>query len=83
MATSKRTASPSRTGKLASPRHGKPPPPPSQSGTAARASDRSRASLAGSAFTLSALLMIGAERVIIDEVEDDNAHFMAEYIDPA
>ncbi|MET0322550.1 MAG: hypothetical protein ABW069_17645 [Duganella sp.] len=66
-------------GKLPSPLPGKPPP----SRTAARTRSRARARLSGGAFTLSALLMIGAERVIIDEVEDDNAHFMAEYIDPA
>lgn len=70
MATSKRTASPTRAGvgKRTSSPQGKPP---------------SRSRLSGSVFTLSALLMVGAERVIIDEVENDNAHFMAEYIDPA
>ncbi|WP_141749536.1 hypothetical protein [Duganella phyllosphaerae] len=35
------------------------------------------------AISLSTLLMIGADRVIIDPAEDDDLHFMAEYIDPA
>jgi hypothetical protein len=34
-------------------------------------------------LSLASLLMVGADRVIIDEQEDDNLHFMAEYIDPA
>lgn len=71
MATSKRSAGPSRTGKpifTASAQGGKPLQPP--------------APLTG-AISLSTLLMVGADRVIIDAAEDDDLHFMAEYIDPA
>lgn len=72
MATSKRSASPSRTGKPTFPATapgGDSAVPPS-------------APPAG-AISLATLLMVGADRVIIDAAEDDDPHFMAEYIDPA
>jgi hypothetical protein len=75
MATSKRSASPSRPGTTSTARSGRPPEP-------ARRSARQPPPVAG-ALSLASLLMVGADRVIIDEQEDDNLHFMAEYIDPA
>ena len=72
MATSKRSVSSSRTGKptfTAAAPVGDSAFPPS-------------APPAG-AISLSTLLMVGADRVIIDAAEDDYLHFMAEYIDPA
>jgi hypothetical protein len=75
MATSKRSASPSRPGTTSTARSGRPPEP-------RRRSARQLPPVAG-ALSLASLLMVGADRVIIDEQEDDNLHFMAEYIDPA
>lgn len=72
MATSKRSASLSRTGKptFTFIAHGGDPALPPC------------APVAG-AISLSTLLMVGADRVIIDAAEDDDMHFMADYIDPA
>jgi hypothetical protein len=75
MATSKRSASPSRPGSTSS-AHGGRPPQPSTRGA------RQRPLPAGAALSLSALLMVGTDRVIIDGDEDDNHHFMAEFIEP-
>lgn len=75
MATSKRSASPSRPGTTSSAPGGRPPQPSPRGG-------RQRPVPAGAALSLSALLMVGADRVILDEDEDDNHQFMAEFIEP-
>ena len=76
MATSKRSASPSRPGTTFTARGGRPPQPSARGG-------RLRPLPAGAALSWATLLMVGADRVILDQEEDDNQHFMAEYIDPA
>lgn len=71
MATSKRSASLSRTGK------------PTFTATAQGGDPALSPPVPAGAICLSTLLMVGADRVIIDAAEDDDLHFMAEYIDPA
>ncbi|MDR7052350.1 hypothetical protein J2X54_004855 [Duganella sp. 3397] len=103
MATSKRSANPSPTGKppvpfTATAYGGKPLPPlaapartssPTLQPTAQPTMQppaqptMQRTTPPAGAISLSTLLMIGADRVIIDPAEDDDLHFMAEYIDPA
>ena len=80
MATSKRSASPSRPDTTSSVRRGQSPQPGQHS-----ARQPLPPPPATGAIALPALLMVGADRVILDEEadEDDNLHFMAEYIDPA
>jgi len=75
MATSKRSASPSRPGTTSSASGGRRPQPSPRA-------PRQRQLPAGAALSLSALLMVGADPVILDEEEDDNHQFMAEYIEP-
>jgi hypothetical protein len=75
MATSKRSASPSRPGYTSSDHGGRPPQPSPRAA-------RQRPLPGGAALSLSALLMVGTDRVIIDGEEDDNHHFMAEFIEP-
>ena len=85
MATSKRSASPSRTGRpivTAIAQRGKPLPPPVQPPRTSSAATPPSAPIAGT-LCLSTLLMVGTDRVIIDAAEDDDLHFMADYIDPA
>ncbi|KQQ33321.1 hypothetical protein ASF61_09520 [Duganella sp. Leaf126] len=74
MATSKRNPNPSRTGQptsaSAATRH-RGHPPPRHITQAARAR------------LLAMLLTVGADRVYLDESEDDELHGIAEVIDPA
>ena len=111
MATSKRSANPSPTGKppvpfTATAHGGKPLPPLAAPARTSSPTLQPTAQAAmqppaqptmqptmqppaqpttppAGAISLSTLLMIGADRVIIDPAEDDDLHFMAEYIDPA
>ena len=99
MATSKRSANPSPAGKppvpfTATAYGGKPLPPlaapartssPTLQPTAQPTMQPTMQPTTppAGAISLSTLLMIGADRVIIDPAEDDDLHFMAEYIDPA
>lgn len=63
-----------------------PVPPTAAAGVPARgvpASGTAPDLLAAAGYTLSTLLMVGSDPVIIDAAEDDNLHFMSEHIDPA
>lgn len=63
-----------------------PVPPTAAAGVPARgvpASGTAPDLLAAAGYTLSTLLMVGSDPVIIDAAADDNLHFMSEHIDPA